>query len=344
MSEPTSAMTFRDLIVEVAHKLGTAHYGADGREEPQPPEDGHDLAEAKRIVNSGVRMFIADGPPPNGWRWLRPTSAFALWKTVHPDPDNILTPGLYDSDTDSTVMVAQKDTFFETMEERTIEIEDGGGEWTIRSVNSATEISVRGDATIVVPAKFKIESNANYTLPRDFGGQYLGGITFEANTQRGVPIDWTDEVTIRRWRENVTKETGTPFWAAIRLMSKGKPRRRWELMTYPDPDELFIVEFPYVLHFDKMVDLDEVPPAPFGHDEAIKAAVRAKAEMEIDDAPKVDFQYYREVALPNSWRVDAQSAPKKLGYFYNPGTFRGEATIQRFRAEMYQRPKVTFVP
>jgi hypothetical protein len=31
MSEPTSVLTFSDLILEVAYKLGIAYYGADGR-------------------------------------------------------------------------------------------------------------------------------------------------------------------------------------------------------------------------------------------------------------------------------------------------------------------------
>lgn len=339
--EPTSALTFSDLIVETALKLGTAHYGADGDGEAQVPTDAHDLGECKRLVNNAIRMFINDGPQPNGWRWIRPVASVPVWGPVEADDDNLISFDSYDSDTDKSTLEAETDTFFDTMEEKDIDID--GTTYKITNVVSATQIKVSGDQSALTPSTFSIDNIGNFTLPRDFGGQYVGSITYEANTNRGMPVDWADEVTIRKWRENITSETGVPFWAAVRIMGKtATPRRRWELMLYPNPDELFVMEFPYHLHFDKLVELDEVPPAPFGHDEAIKAACRAMAEKEVDEVPGVEWQYYRQAALPGSYRVDAQSAPKKLGYFYNPSSDSNLGTIQHFRQRMYQRPSVTF--
>lgn len=82
ITEPTSAMAFGDLILEVAYKLGCAYYGSDGTSAPQVPIDTHDLALCQRIVNKGIRMFINDGPPPNGWSWLKPIAQVDIWPQI----------------------------------------------------------------------------------------------------------------------------------------------------------------------------------------------------------------------------------------------------------------------
>ena len=84
--EPTSALSFGDLITEVAYKIGVSYYGSDGTGAPQEPVDAHDLAICQRIVNKGVRKFIADGPKPNGWKWLNPVAQVDLWPQISYDP------------------------------------------------------------------------------------------------------------------------------------------------------------------------------------------------------------------------------------------------------------------
>lgn len=340
---PTSVLTFEDLILEVARKLGIAYYGDNGDEVAQVPVDGRDLDECERHVNNALRMFINDAPVPNGWRWTRPVQSINLWTPIAQENSPQVATAVHDPGLDKTTITVPGETFFASMEERPIEFESAGT-FTISTVVSGTELRVRGDASAAVGDTFAIETRGDFTLPRDFGGQFIGDITYEADTNRGVGIEFTTEREIRQWRENLTVETGTPFWAAIRQMNVGQPRRRWELMLYPQPDEPFTVEFSYHLHFDKLVELDEVHPAPFGMDEAVRAACLAVAEKDDDDTPGHDWQYYREIALPNAHRVDAQSAPPKLGYFYNPGSASGPASISRFRQQMYQRPNVTFLP
>lgn len=75
--EPTSALTFEDLILEAARLMGVGHYGEGGDEALQVPTDPHDLAECKRHVNNAIRMFIADAPR-TGWRWMRPIARMTL--------------------------------------------------------------------------------------------------------------------------------------------------------------------------------------------------------------------------------------------------------------------------
>jgi len=342
MAEPTSVLTFRDLIIEVARKIGIAYYGDDGTEVAQVPNDAHDLDECRRHVNNAIRMFVNDGPNPNGWRWLRPVGSFTIWGTINADSSKTVTSAGYDPLTEKTTLVANVDSFYSTMEEHTIGV-TGVDSFTISNVVDAKTIKVRGDATAVGTAgeTWSITSTGNFTMPRDFSGQFVGTITYEADTNQGVSLDWADESTIRLWRENIEDETGDPFWAAIRPFTTPGNRRRWELLVYPQPDEVMVVEFPYHLHFDRLVDLDEVPPTPFAHDEAIKAACLAVVEKDVEGAPGVDWNYYSGQALPNSLRVDAQSAPKRLGYFGNPGA-RGNPDIKEFRANWYQRPDVRF--
>jgi len=339
MSEPTSTLTFADLILEVAHKLGIAYYGADGDEAAQVPVDAHDLDECKRIVNNAIRMFISDAPQPNGWRWLRPIATVTLWTTIPADVTNTIT-AVYDAGTGKTTLTAVRESFYPSMELKSIVLTDTGT-FTISDYVSATQIKVSGNAAAANGKTWSIETDGNYTLPQTFGGQYSGDITFIAGTRRGTGLDWTDESVIRKWRQNITDHSGTPFLVAVRPMTTGTPRRRWELLMWPKPIEVLHVEFPYTLHFDSLVNLTDVHPAPFGFDEAVKAACLAVAEKEKNDTLGVDWQYYREVALPNAYRVDAMSAPKKLGYFGNPGPVKASEAIRYFRNRLYQRPSVT---
>ena len=235
-----------------------------------------------------------------------------------------------------------------------------GTPYTILYYVNATQIVVDGHVSgVPTNCPFSFASSGDYTLPANFNGQYVGNITFVANTNRGTILSWTDEGSIRSRRQNYNIETGTPYWAAVRLMPTPSyqnltntsgfmlPRRRWELMTWRISSEFLSVIFPYTLAFNSMVNLTDVSPAPFSHDETIKAACLALVEKEIEDSmSSPDWTYYHTVALPNSHRIDAMGAPKQLGYFSNPGG--GAATwgmaIKNFRDRDYQRPFVPVFP
>ena len=225
MAEPTSALTFRDLIKEVAHKLGTGFYGSDGTEALQVPSDAHDLDEAKRIVNSGIRMFINDAPKPNGWRWLSPVQDLVFWGPVAEKDGRTVSGGTYDSTEDETQLTSTEDVFYASMEEKKITLENGNT-YTLKRFVDAKNFYVDGDASGESGEKFSIDPEGSYTLPRNFSGQITGDITYSANTNQGVQLTWIDESLIRAWRENITDETGDPFWVAVRVMATGRPRRR----------------------------------------------------------------------------------------------------------------------
>jgi len=343
VAEPTSILTFNDLILEVARKIGVAYYGSDGDEVVQIPVDAHDLAECKRHVNNGIRMFLADAPEPHGWRFTRPTAQVTVWGNIGANTDNTVTAGAYDSTNDTTDITAEKDSFYESMEGKTINID--GTDYTIKRYQSATVVHLKGDQTGegIAAKTWSIDADGQYTLPASFSGEYTGVITYTANTNQGVSLEWTSEAVVRQWRENITDETGDPYWAAVRIMTTVfDDRRRWELMLYPRPDEIMTVEFPYTLHFDKLTDTSEVPPVPYSHDDTVKAACLAVAETDVEGAPGPTASYYRTVALPNSYRIDNATAPRRLGYFGNPGPGSAAKAIRNFRDYIYQRPDVSF--
>lgn len=344
MAEPTSILTFRDLIIEVAIKLGVAYYGADGDGEPQVPQDVHDLHEVKRHVNNGIRMFMAAGPP-NGWRWARPTHSLTLWASVAVDSSNTVTFAGYDPIANKSTLTVTSDAFFASMEEKDMVITDIGT-FTITNYVSATSVKVSGDITSSATGKtFSVTADGNYTLPATYGGLQAGLLTYGPNSDEGLRIAWSTDSEIRTWRADVTDETGDPFLAAIRPKDPViGSRRRWEMMVYPSPDANQTVQFPYAVYFDRLVDLDDVSPAPFYHDDTIRAACLATAEKDGEGVAGPDSGYFSIIALPNSRQLDASSAPKKVGTLSRQnGLSRGEA-VQLFRSVFNERPTVTFNP
>jgi hypothetical protein len=177
-----------------------------------------------------------------------------------------------------------------------------------------------------------------YSMPQTFGGEYSGEITYVAGSNRGVPINWITELEIRRLRENWNMVSGNPYYAAIRRAAEGQ-NRRWELLIYPNTGGQYTVEFPYIIYFDKISSLTDVHPAGMQHDETVKAACLAAAEMQGEDQLAGRVNYYRSIALPNSYKIDARSAPRKLGYCGNPRSTT--VSLRDFR-QYFRRPSVTY--
>ena len=97
MSEPTSALSFEDLILRVAREAGISYHGSSGAERAMiPADDEHNLDLCKTIVNDAIRMFISDAPP-KGWRWMRRIMSVVLTATrVTGTADSASTTGLVD--------------------------------------------------------------------------------------------------------------------------------------------------------------------------------------------------------------------------------------------------------
>jgi hypothetical protein len=206
-----------------------------------------------------------------------------------------------------------------------------------------------------ITAPFSFAAQGDYTLPANFGGEVSGPISYVANTNRGMILQWTTEFAIRSRRQNYNIESGTPYECAVRLMPTPSyqpltntsglmiPRRRWELMTWRISSEFLSVIFTYTLSFNSLVNNSDTPPSPFSHDEALLSCCKALAEKEVEDSMGgVDWEYYHKIALPQSWAVDARSAPKHMGYFGNPSAsaMTAATVFKNWRNDWYQRPTV----
>lgn len=318
-SQPTSALTFSDLILETAIKMGVAYYGADGTEVAQIPTDAYDLAECKRHANNAIRMFIGDAPK-TGWRWSRPVKSFTLWPSVAVDASRTASAGAYDSTNGQTLITLTGGVFYETMEDKDI-VFTTTGTFRIKQYVTSTTAYVAGDASAVSAETYSITADGDYTLPRDFGGDHGGPVTFGADTNQTTVIQWVDESEIRNMRTITADTTGFPTLLAVKLADTiySGERRRYVLATYPIPYSVFTVEFKYNVYFDKLTSLTEYAPSPIVHDETLRAACRAVVERDVDRITNgPDWQYYRSNRLPPSHDADARSGPRRLGYFGNP--------------------------
>jgi hypothetical protein len=207
--------------------------------------------------------------------------------------------------------------------DRTMEITDTGG-----AIATAWGVGTR---------TFNLSSEGLYALPQDFGGEVAGKITYQAGSNRGVPITWTSELELRRLRENWNSVSGNPYYAAVRR--NNTQQRKWDLMVYPNTGGTYRVEFPFIIYFDKITNLTDMHVAGFAHDETVKWAAKSQAEMQGEDAMAGATQYYRKIALQNSYKIDARAASRRLGYNGNPRAVN--VALKDFRS-YFRRPTVGY--
>lgn len=342
--EPTSVLDFGDLLLEVAREMGVAYYGENGDEVVQIPINSHDLAECKRHVNNGLRMFFADAPD-TGWRFARPIFGLDIYGDVAINAARTCT-AVTDSGR-TLVTVTGGDVFCQSMELRPMTVTTLTNIVMIKKVLSPTQAEVDlNDQAVWTNQTFSILTQGIFTMPPYFAGMITGTPSYAADSNEGVTVAWVSEAKIRKWRENVTDETGDPFWLALRPMfvdalGNDLRRRRWEILAYPKPNDTQVIEFPIELHFDALVNLGDNPPVPYTHDETIKAACLAVVERDVYDKPGRHMENYLSKALQRSHQIDARMAPRALGYFGNPavGPVR---SIRHWRSHYYDRPEVTF--
>jgi len=332
--EPTSVLTYRDILIRVAEQLGVSYYGADGDEAAQVPVDTYDLDRCKRIVEDGMRMFQHDAPS-GGWRTARVMATIDLWPSVAVDSDVTATSS-YDPASNTTSVTSSEDAFYASMEGKTLSV-TSADDFPIYRVDSATVLRLRGNVAWSGSSTFSIEANGNYTIPLYFSGSPMGTITYVGGSNNGVTMEWASPTHIRRLRSVVLSDSGDPCEAAVRRVSGNS--RRWELMVYPPPNSVEQVEFPYEARFDVLEDLDDLHPFGFIHDEGVIAACKAVAERDGEDLVAGLTEYYQKKALPNCYRNDSGSAPRKIGSLGGSG--RVNLTPWNFRT--YQRrPTVTY--
>lgn len=259
--EPSSAYSFYDLLLRVAETVGIAYYGTSGQDRACIPIEVNSLDQCKRVVNDGIKMFMADAPKL-GWRWRRRIARITLTDTQ--------TIGTAEAGTNATTLVddALADVYDEDDEINGyyVYITDGTGKgsWAIitdytaltGTVTVADWLTSNGDpggtdpttgSTYSITGVQTIEGDkARYPLPQDCTGA-VGPITYEAGSSKGSFIGWTHEAQIRRLRES-SINTGYSTLASIRPYGS----RGYELFVDPSPTSADTLIFPYEVEFNSL--------------------------------------------------------------------------------------------
>ncbi len=270
MAEPTSALSFEDLILRVAREAGISYHGSSGSERAMIPVDEHDLDLCKIIVNDAIRMFISDAPL-KGWRWMRRIMSVVLTATR--------ITGTADADTDATHLVdltlATTYTTTNQLVGYYAYILTGTGTGSFAKITAYNKTT--GSCTVtdwldaygnpggidpatnstfaITPVETVGGDISRYPLAENFGGEVNGQIHYAENTNHSSIIEWRDEAYIRA-RRVVTVITGYPRFVAYRPLEfyagGAGPKRRWELILDRDPVAADTLEFPYTLAFDEL--------------------------------------------------------------------------------------------
>jgi len=265
MSEPTSILTFYDLILRTAELAAVAYFGSDAQQRAMIPiDDVNTFDKCKRIVNDGIRMFIA-GAPKYGWLWKNRIQSVTF--------GSVETTGECDSAGDSTSLIdTELQNVYDTDDEingyyvydltqniyAVITAYSAGTDavpvgditvaaWLNYDDASSSLTPADGDSYAITDVKTVAGDKARYWLDQDFG-RVAGKITWASNSNRGHTLQWGHEAEIRARRE-VTVSTGYPNIAAVR---RYRNQRRWELIVDPSPIAADTIVFPYELGFDEL--------------------------------------------------------------------------------------------
>lgn len=245
MAEPTTRKTIGDLVREVARYTGLAYYGSSGDDVAMAPTDRHDLDICKKIVNDGISMFVEDAPT-RGWRWQKRIMAVSFVVTTTSTATSGTSTTLVDSDLAGTY----DDDYYNNC---IIEITAGTGKGETALVTDYTGSTgtftfsggLSGDSTPDTTTEYTI--GHRYKLADDFGGSTEGRITYIRESNIGTPIDWASEALMRDLREN-SNTSDYPQFAAVQPYD----RRQWELIVWPDPSAVHVVQFPYSAYWDAL--------------------------------------------------------------------------------------------
>lgn len=307
MAESTLALT----RTEIKQVLGAqAGWGSD-------PDNwsANQLAQVNRSIKRGLRMAYSPPPTPfapNGYTWnfLEPTASLTIFGAV---------TGTTSGNSDTTV-TATAAKFYPTMIGQSIVFDTSGTSYTITGYTSSTVITIGSDATAETnDDTFTITPDYSYRLPDDFGN-LIGPITHPASdTAYARGIDEVNEAQIRRLRERSTV-SGSPEKYAVRpVVSDGSSGQRWEVVFWPDVDQVYSLLYKYAILPDLLVDTTkEYPLGGALHGEFILSACRSALDLDLNDRRGAYHEEYLQNFHASVVR-DKAMAPKELGYMHGGG-------------------------
>lgn len=322
--EPTSALTFYELLLRVAIKTGMAYYGPDGQQKAMVPIDPHNLDVCKRIVNDGFRLFESS-QPPRGWHWKNRVATILFYPdgngpdNIDGDPSRYMLPAdfggftsgnpTYVAGTSHNTQISWTDPLFIDRRKQT-SVQSGYPMFAaVRPYgpSSPPALSSTRRWELVVDPKpvsadtiqFPYTSSFN-KMDAETGVATGGSATSLSDSTRGEPNDyfkgWVLTVIAGKGKgesATVTGYTGATGTFTFTALSGG---------STPDATSVYYVE-----------PVGNIHPAGFQFDFAVEAAVLAKAEQTIEEINEGLTELYYKVHLPQAHAIDGLSRPRTVG-------------------------------
>ncbi|MEE8208030.1 MAG: hypothetical protein V3T88_03625, partial [Nitrosomonadaceae bacterium] len=146
-----------------------------------------------------------------------------------------------------------------------------------------------------------------YTLYFDKMQMEMGTATAGSATSLSDSSRWEDDDYFNDWILTVREGTGKDETATVTDYTKASGKFDFTALSggsTPDTTSVYTVEPAANLH-----------PAGHQFDESIRSACKARAEMEEQDEHMDTFwtEEYHKKALPNAFKIDKRSAPRRLG-------------------------------
>jgi len=294
--------TFKDLYEDVARRFGWDPGGLTADQK----------AEAQRIVNVGCLNFYQR----RSWNILRPNTTFTLWPT-----QSSTAAGAPAKDNGTSTVTAAATMFYPNMVGRTLAF-TAGSSYVICTYTSGTAVKVTGDAggeangdTITVTA------DGDYYLPANFGAMLSERLIYQP--AQGYPaIRRTTPGDIRQ-RRSLGSSSGTPrLYAVEKRAFTSTEGDRWNLMAFPAPATVKLVNFRCRLEPTKMADDGEYPLGGQIHAATIRQFCFAAVEAEKTHASGGDEHKTAEKLLLVSIDRDGEQQSQVLGPMLDPSNAR----------------------
>ena len=338
MAEPTSALSFYDLIIRIAERAGMAYYGTDGQSKALIPIDPYNLDKCKRIVNDGIRLFVSS-PPSGGWKWQERIASVVLdpdgtgTENIDSDPARYILPQHFGGQIDGPITYAKQTnnagsidwvhpSTIDALRSTTVTTSYPylAGTRPYRSAASPGLAATRSWELIVWPNPVAADTlQFPYTVYFDDmdleSGLATGGTatTLVDGTYRDEADDY-----FNGWILTVVAGTGKGETATITDYTSATGTFTFTALsgsTTPDTTSVYYVQPSVNLH-----------PAGVPFDHAIIAACKAEMELQVEQINEGLYELFVKLHLRNAHKIDGLSAQRKVGNFYGKVTDLRERT------------------
>jgi hypothetical protein len=170
--------------------------------------------------------------------------------------------------------------------------------------------------------------SSSVDMPDDFGG-LEGSVRIVDNTVMRQ-IRQASEQFILQKRAQLPDRVGLAEWCAVTIPSKTTATKgqRSRLMLFPTADQDYEIEFQYYLLPDSLQTSFPYSLGGGTHSETIKAAVKAAAELYLDNQPGPMMQMFVE-RMKASVSLDRRMKAQSFGYCGDPNVGRSQYMRRR---------------